>query len=82
MTGRGPDGPTVGPSRTPSGPNLVDLLTLGVAAGVCVGAGFGIGWLLDSRLDTLPVCTMIGLAAGVVLAVATVWAQMRKFLRQ
>ncbi|MDX6287514.1 MAG: putative F0F1-ATPase subunit Ca2+/Mg2+ transporter [Frankiales bacterium] len=64
------------------GPSLVDLLTLGVSAGASVGLGFGIGWLLDSQLDTVPVCTMIGLAAGVVLAVATVWAQMRKFLRQ
>ena len=64
------------------GPSLVDLLTLGVSAAASVGLGLGIGLLLDSRLDTLPVCTMIGLAVGVVLAVATVWAQMRKFLQQ
>ena len=64
------------------GPSLVDLLTLGLSAAVSVALGLGIGWLLDSRLDTLPVCTMIGLAVGVALAVATVWAQMRKFLQQ
>jgi F0F1-type ATP synthase assembly protein I len=79
MAGHGPDGPGQGQSR---GPTLVDLLTLGISAAVSVGIGFGIGWLLDSRLDTLPVYTMIGLALGVVLAVATVWAQMRKFLQQ
>ena len=64
------------------GPNLVDLLTLGLSAAAAIGFGFGVGWLLDAKLDTLPVCTMVGLAVGVALAVATVWAQMRKFLQQ
>jgi F0F1-type ATP synthase assembly protein I len=66
----------------PSGPTLVDLLTLGVSAAVAVGLGLGIGWLVDAQLDTVPVCTLIGLVLGVALAVAVVWAQMRKFLRQ
>ena len=73
MTDRGPRS---------GGPTLVDLLTLGLSAAFCVGVGLGIGVLLDSRLDTLPVCTMIGLAVGVAGAVTTVWAQMRKFLQQ
>jgi F0F1-type ATP synthase assembly protein I len=85
MSSSGPGGPSLDPSRgqpESRGPTIADLLTLGISAAVAVGLGLAVGWFLDAQLDTLPLCTMIGLGLGVVLAVATVWAQMRKFLQQ
>jgi F0F1-type ATP synthase assembly protein I len=66
--------------RSSSGPRLIDLLTLGVTDAACLGAGFGVGWLLDGVVDSRPLLTLFGLVVGIVIAVLTTWSQMRKFL--
>ena len=41
-----------------------------IPAGVLVG--YGLGWLLDRRLHSHPVCTLIGSFAGAALGIAEV----------
>lgn len=67
-------------SRKPS-PNLWTLLGLGATNALCLVIGLGIGWGIDSALDTKPVFIFVGIAAGVAMGVAATWAEMRKFLR-
>ena len=51
-----------------SGPELGDLLSMGLTLALCVIIGFGLGWLGDLATGTFPLIAMIGLALGVVLA--------------
>ena len=59
---------TVSPAVTSSGPQLGDLLSMGMTLALCVVAGFGLGWLGDLATGTFPLIAMIGLALGVVVA--------------
>jgi F0F1-type ATP synthase assembly protein I len=56
---------------------LVGLGSFNVA---CLLAGFGVGWFADSRLDTTPVLTLLGLAAGITLGVVGSWFRIKDFL--
>lgn len=55
-----------------SGPQLGDLLSMGLTLALCVIVGFGLGWLGDLATGTFPLIAMIGLALGVALAAAYV----------
>lgn len=61
------------------GPELGDLLALGLTLASCVVAGFGLGWLADRWLGTFPLVAMVGLALGVVAAAVYVVKQFRRF---
>ena len=51
-----------------NGPQLGDLLSMGMTLALCVVVGFGLGWLGDLATGTFPLIAMIGLALGVVAA--------------
>jgi len=61
-------------------PGAAAFLGLGTAAAACVGAGLGLGLLADDRLRTSPLFLLVGLALGVVAAVAMVVGQVRRLL--
>jgi F0F1-type ATP synthase assembly protein I len=69
-------------SRPNGGPELSTLLGLGVSIAAFLVVGLGLGWWLDSLLDTLPVFIMVGLAFGVAGAGAYVYVQFKKFMKE
>ena len=62
-----------------SGPELGDLLSMGLTLALCVIVGFGLGWLGDLATGTFPLLAMIGLALGVALAVVYVVKQFKRY---
>ena len=62
-----------------SGPQLGDLLSMGLTLALCVVAGFGLGWLGDLATGTFPLLAMVGLALGVALAVVYVVKQFKRY---
>ena len=62
-----------------SGPELGDLLSMGLTLALCVIVGFGLGWLGDLATGTFPLIAMVGLALGVALAVVYVVKQFRRY---
>lgn len=63
-----------------SGPDLGDLLGMGVALAACLVVGFGLGWLIDSLADTSPAFVLVGLLLGIVGAGAYTVSLFRKYL--
>ena len=51
-----------------NGPQLGDLLSMGMTLALCVVVGFGLGWLGDLATGTFPLIAMVGLALGVAAA--------------
>ena len=62
-----------------SGPELGDLLSMGLTLALCVIIGFGLGWLGDLATGTFPLISMVGLALGVVLATIYVVMQFKRY---
>ena len=62
-----------------SGPELGDLLSMGLTLALCVMVGFGLGWLGDLATGTFPLLAMVGLALGVVLATVYVVKQFKRY---
>ena len=62
-----------------SGPELGDLLSMGLTLALCVIFGFGLGWLGDLATGTFPLLTMLGLALGVALATVYVVKQFKRY---
>ena len=62
-----------------SGPELGDLLSMGLTLALCVVVGFGLGWLGDLATGTFPLISMVGLALGVVLATIYVVMQFKRY---
>ncbi len=58
-----------------------ELVTLGATAVGCLIVGLVCGLALDARLDTLPVCTLIGLTAGIFGGGTISYVRIRQFLR-
>ena len=61
------------------GPQLGDLLSMGMTLALCVVVGFGLGWLGDLATGTFPLIAMIGLALGVVAATVYVVKLFKRF---
>jgi hypothetical protein len=84
-------GPCVTPSRfltrrgredveeKPS-PSVFTLLGMGVSIALCIAVGLVLGFWLDDVSHLSPLFTFVGLLLGIVLAVATAYAQIKKFL--
>lgn len=66
-------------SEKPS-PSVGTLLSMGVAMALCIGVGVGGGYWLDRTLHTGEVLTFVGLALGVVAAIAVVYFDAKTFL--
>lgn len=61
------------------GPELGDLLSMGMTLALCVVVGFGLGWLGDLAVGTFPLIAMIGLGLGVVAATFYVVKQFKRY---
>jgi len=72
-------GLATGVSSKPS-PSFSTLIGMGVATALCVAAGVGGGYWLDRTFHTGELFTFVGLALGVIAAVATVYSDVKKFL--
>ncbi len=55
-------------------------LGMGVTTAVCVVGGFAGGHWLDEQVRTSLLFTFLGLAVGIAVATAFVWAQLKKSL--
>ena len=53
---------------------------LGLSIGLCFAVMVGAGVLLDAWLHSSPVCLLVGLALGAVLAVLMAVSTIRKYL--
>ncbi len=62
-----------------NGPQLGDLLSMGMTLALCVVVGFGLGWLGDLATGTFPLIAMIGLALGVVVAAVYVVKMFKRY---
>lgn len=62
-----------------SGPELGDLLSMGLTLATCVIVGFGLGWLVDFWADSFPGFALAGLLAGVVAASVYFYKTYKKF---
>ena len=65
----------------PPAPGLFQLLQIGALCGVCIGAGVGIGYLLDDVLGTTPLLVFVGLAVGILGAATGSISVIRPFVR-
>ena len=61
------------------GPDLGDLLSLGMSLATCLVVGFGLGWLADLPGGTFPVFALVGLALGVVAACFTFYKIFKRY---
>ncbi len=61
-------------------PGAVAFLTLGLTVAVSLAVCAGIGYLIDALAHTEPLFTLIGLALGVMIAVATTVSTVRRYL--
>lgn len=74
------------PATPPSPPTpqgsagLFDLFTMGISIALCIAIGLGGGYALDAWLGTAPIFTFVGLAVGLVGAVATTVVKVRRLL--
>jgi len=58
-----------------------DLVGLGGLIVGCVVAGLVIGLLVDQAAGTAPICTLVGIATGMVAGAVGFWLRVRRFLR-
>jgi F0F1-type ATP synthase assembly protein I len=61
-------------------PSAAAFLGMGLSAAVCVAIGVGLGVWGDSVWHTGPLCLLIGMALGLVAAVALVVTQIKEYL--
>jgi F0F1-type ATP synthase assembly protein I len=75
-----------GASEEPEGsdrllsPGAIAFLTLGLTVALTLVAGAGLGYLIDGLAHTAPLFTLVGLAFGVAIAVATTVSTIRRYL--
>lgn len=69
-------------SRPDGGPDLSTLLGFGLALAALLVVSLGLGWLIDTVLDSLPIFTFVGLALGLVAASIYVYVQVKKSFKE
>ena len=62
------------------GPELGDLLSMGITLAGCLVAGFGLGWLVDLPFGTFPAFALAGLALGVAAACFYAYKLFKRFM--
>jgi hypothetical protein len=75
-----PKPPGGGDPGGPKSPTLGDLFFVGTACAISVVAAGGLGFLLDSWLNTTPWFTFAGLAFGITSAVLLAYNNFRKYV--
>jgi F0F1-type ATP synthase assembly protein I len=53
---------------------------LGTMNAACLLVGFGIGWLVDTKLDTTPIFIFVGLLVGAGCGVYASYRRIRRYL--
>lgn len=53
---------------------------IGSMNAVALLAGFGLGWLIDSRLGTIPIFIFVGLFVGAACGVYATYRRIRRYL--
>jgi F0F1-type ATP synthase assembly protein I len=61
-------------------PGIGALLQVGLVCGVAIGAGTGLGLLLDGVLGTSPLLVLVGMAVGILAAAAGSYAVLRPYV--
>ena len=61
-------------------PGAVAFVGMGISVASCVAVGVALGVVADDHLHTAPLFLLVGLLAGVGAAVASVVAQVRRYL--
>ena len=74
------DSPRFEPGDRRLSPGATAFLGLGLSIGLCFAVMAGAGVLLDAWLHSSPVCLLVGLALGAVLAVLMAVSTIRKYL--
>jgi F0F1-type ATP synthase assembly protein I len=54
---------------------------MGLVSALLLVLPLGLGWFVDSLMHTLPIFTLVGLLAGILLAGRYTYSEFRKFLR-
>lgn len=80
MTESGSPRPDESPAPVKPLPSAVAVLGMGTSAAGCVAVGVVLGLLGDRTWHTAPLFFLIGLVLGLAAAVASVVAQIRRFL--
>ena len=62
-------------------PSPRELLGVGSAIAVLIAGGMLLGWFIDSRIDTLPIFALVGLAVGITAACFYAYFKFRRFMR-
>lgn len=65
----------------PENASWTTLLGMGAAIAATLAVGMGLGWLVDSLAGTTPIFVLVGLAVGIVAAVAYTIRQFRQYLK-
>lgn len=60
-------------------PNIMAFAGLGLLNAICLLIGMGVGWGVDSVLQTTPLFIMIGLILGVVAGVFVTRAELKRW---
>jgi F0F1-type ATP synthase assembly protein I len=58
------------------------LLNIGAACALMLGAGVGLGWWIDSLLNTSPIFVVVGIALGIAAGASYTVVQIRSFLKE
>jgi ATP synthase protein I len=61
-------------------PSFFTLAGMGVSVALCVAGGVVLGLYIDGVTHRSPVFTLVGLVVGIVFAVLTAYAEIKKFL--
>ena len=61
-------------------PSWTNLLGMGIVVAAQLLVGMALGWFVDSQLDTGPAFLLVGLALGIVGAVAYTVMEFRQYL--
>jgi ABC-type antimicrobial peptide transport system permease subunit len=62
------------------GPELSDLLSMGLTIALCLVVGFGLGWWADLPFDTFPGFALAGLGLGVIAACFYVYKLFKRYM--
>lgn len=62
-------------------PGISTLLGMGAVIAAVLVVGMALGWLVDTVADTSPIFALVGLALGIVGAIAYTVRQFRQYLK-
>lgn len=68
------------PDRQGRWGNALALAGIGMTNAVSLLGGAALGWLVDSRLGTMPAFLLVGLVSGIVLGTVSTYRTVRRYL--